>query len=730
MSACRIFAASMRRVAGWKAMIPLVVLVVFGTLVDTAQAAARISVLEGDSCTIAADGRVQCWGDRAADAGAGAGRAMDMPGFPADVIGLAGSTPALCALTGSGALWCQGFYPGNGVSYAETPVAPAGMGSDVVDVARGSSHVCVAKTDGSVWCWGYNYYGLGDGSTTNSNVPIQALPPSFGAAGVAAGGDHVCAWSQAGEARCWGYNYYGQLGHGVTGGSEAAPVAVAGLTGVQHMAASLSHTCALVEDGRMYCWGNNDYSQLGDGTYTNSPVPVLAGNFVGIQIIAVFAGNAFTCAQFHTGQLACNGANYYRQTAASGVLYPDLREVALGIDHACALVDGRAHCWGRNDYGEAGNGRFGNEYAPVKLLNGGFAQAPSTAHAMGCATDQGGSVTCWGGSFSMPPYAHASVSGIGGSASAVGNGWGHQCVLRDDGVVSCWGNNWYGMLGDGTTDFRNSPAPVAGISQEVSRISVGVYHNCAVLADASVVCWGSNFNGEAGGADFQDRLTPGPVAGLSGVAHVSAGYLASCAVDGAGQVWCWGSSQYGLLGPATTADTASPVQIQGLPALAQRVSVGYMHACALLQDGRIACWGYGGYGQLGQGEFTYAPTLPVLVASDETFVQVVTGKSHTCARNDTDDVFCWGQAWRGQLGVVAGTRGMSHAAPQEVALKAIDLAAVPSADATCALDAQADAWCWGGNENAQLGIGRRGVREVPGPVMGAGEDVFSDGFEP
>src|SRR5690606_24908867 len=135
-----------------------------------------------------------------------------------------------------------------------------------------------------------------------------------------------------------------------------------------------------------------------------------------------------------------------------------------------------------------------------------------------------------------------------------------------------------------------------------------------------------------GGGDFQNRLVPGPVSGLPTITQVSAGWVSSCAVDTDGNVWCWGSNEYGLLGPGVVAPTATPVQIQGLPAAAQQVSAGFMHACAVLQDGRIACWGNGGSGQLGHGAYTGGPT-PVLVASSETFVQVAAGNYHTCARN-------------------------------------------------------------------------------------------------
>lgn len=726
MSTRRILASFTRRAAGGcKAIALLAVMVVCGGHGDPVLAAARISALQEDACALSLDGKVQCWGSVAAHQGAGAGRAMDVSGFPSDLTGLAGATGALCVLTAGDGLLCGGNWPGDGSTSAGTPVAPIGLDTGVVDVARSYWQVCAAKEDGSVWCWGHNAYGLGDGASTQSLVPVEVLPPAFGAAGVSVGWQHACAWNQSGQARCWGYNHYGQLGHGVSGGSQTQPVEVTGLTTVQAMTTGNSHTCALVAGGEIYCWGGNGYRQLGDNSYTHTSTPVSATAF-GTGNQGVFAADSFTCAQDAAGVLQCEGAGFYRQTAVSGLLEADAGQVAMAGSYGCALADGRAHCWGSNDLGQTGNGRFGNEYSPVKLLNGGFAQAPGVAFDQGCAVRQDGSVTCWGDSFVLPPYVHEPIAGVGGLAQYVGKGVRHKCLLRDDARVLCWGWNYNGMLGDGTIDSRMLPTPLAGVTQSVVQLSVGVEHSCAVLADASVVCWGRNQAGQAGSGDFQNRLTPGPVTGLSDVVQVSAGWAVSCALDQSGEIWCWGAHENGLLGTGGSEATAVPVQIQGLPAPARQLSVGFGHACAVLQDDRIACWGSG---QLGNGGYMQSP-VPVVVASSESFAQVVASLSHSCARNVADDVFCWGSSWRGQLGTGPENRNVLATTPSPVALQAIDLATAPDSNSTCALDAQGDAWCWGANEYAQLGIGRRGVREVPGPVTGAGEDIYSDGFEP
>lgn len=696
----------------------------------------RVGAFGQDSCAIVPNGElVQCWGDAAWRISGEVGRAAIMSGFPTDLVSVAGPADALCALTAGGELWCRGYQPGNGEVFSEDAVRPTGL-SGVIDVARNYGHVCAALSDGSVWCWGWAYYGLGDGSSTDSQDPVQVLAPGFGARGVAAGLIHMCAWNAAGQARCWGANGSGQIGTGSIGGTVSTPALVAGLAGVVYMDAALSHTCAALQGGNVYCWGGNDYGQLGNGSFVNSPSPALASNFSGTAVTSVFAGNYFTCVQFHTGQLACNGANYYRQTAASGVLYPDPGQVALGAEHGCALLQGQAQCWGNNASGQAGNGRFGHEYEPVQVVESGFAQAPVTgSEHRACAAKADGSGRCWGGNFVQPPYLLEPVNGLGAGALHVGGGWGYQCALRDDARAACWGSNFYGMLGDGTTEHRVTPAPVAGPEAPFQQLASGGYHSCALGVDGAVACWGLNNGGQAGGADLENRLEPGPVAGLANVVQIDAGASSSCAVDEDGAVWCWGHNGSGQLGNGSTDLSALPVQVQGLPAAASQVAVGgssasISHACALLVDGRIACWGNGWDGQLGQG--LDEPSLtPVLVDSPNSFLQVSTGDLHSCGLSTVGDVYCWGWGREGQLGVGTGIRTpRSSSLPLAVSLPGVAVEVYAGVGSTCALLANAEAWCWGKNQNAQLGAGRRGVVEQPIRVMGFGLSIFASGFEP
>lgn len=707
-------------------------------LAPAASAASRVTAMGDSSCAIAPDGAVQCWGiDAPFDTLPG--RAAFIEGFPDDLVAIAGPAYSLCGLTAGGGVLCKGYYPGDGASdFTETPLAPIGMSNGVIDISRSYGHVCAVKTDGSVWCWGSAWYGLGDAAvTTYSLAPVEVLPASFQAAGVSLSSNHACVWSQSGEVRCWGANYWGQIGagSGTTGTIINTPTFVAGVSNVLEVNANaFDHTCAVVAGGAVYCWGQNYYSQLGDGTYGNTESPVLASNFSGINVEAVFTGYETTCVQSTAGTVTCNGANYNGQTTPSGTLQADAGQLAMGDEHGCALVGGQAVCWGNNALGQLGTGTPGSEYLPARNMALNLAQAPRVYWQHGCAADNVGNALCWGSGYygtgeplPLDPIAHHLAQGVGGPVSRAAAGSSHQCVLRNDGAVLCWGFNFYGAIGNGATGNENEPTPhtVNGITQPVTQISAGNYHNCALLQDASVACWGINWAGQSGVTNFNEVLTATTVAGLSDVRQVSAGTVNSCAVNGTGEVWCWGDNQYGQLGigDTTPQQSAAPVMVSGLPAAATQVSITQWHACAVLVTGKIACWGAGWYGNLGNGGFDDSAT-PVLVDSSETFVQVAAGVSHTCARTASNDVYCWGDGLYGQLGVGVLT---STDTPLQVGIKATDIQA--GTNTTCALGIDNRAWCWGANESAQLGIGRRGISETPIEVVGFGDSIFDSGFE-
>lgn len=349
---------------------------------------------------------------------------------------------------------------------------------------------------------------------------------------VAAGNDHSCAVTTSGDARCWGANWAGQLGDGSRTDSNL-PVAVSGLTRVARLALGEAHSCALGQGGGVFCWGTNDRGQLGTGDTEPRLRPARVPGIEGVAL-----------------------------------------ELAAGQNHSCARTSlGSVWCWGDNRRGQLATG-LGTEFSTVPLV----------------------------------------VQTLPQASARLFLGRDHSCSIGARHMLSCWGANTAGQLGDGTTTTRIVPVAV-----HVGRATVGAgggRHSCVTLARGGVRCWGGNAEGQLGDGSTQGSLVPVTVDGVrSGQgAALAAGRLHSCALGQTGRLWCWGSNARGQLGSRAGAFSALPVPVRRLgtaPVLA--VAAGQSHSCALSADSRIRCWGDNMAGQLGFGRTGRFRALPVLV---------------------------------------------------------------------------------------------------------------------
>jgi len=289
-----------------------------------------------------------------------------------------------CALTSGGAVKCWGAnfagQLGNGTTTdSRTPVDVSGLASGVTAVAAGSSHTCALTSGGGIRCWGANFAGqLGNGTTTDSRTPVDVSGLASGVSAVEVGEYHTCAVTIGGGIKCWGRNFEGQLGNGTTTDSRT-PVDVSGLaSGVSAIAARLEHTCALTGDGGIKCWGRNGSGQLGNGTTTFSSAPVDVSGLAG-GVSAIAAGTFHTCARTSGGGIKCWGYNQYGQlgngtTTDSGVpvdvsnFASGVSSIVVGAFHACAITTGGGvKCWGANYAGQLGDGTVTDSGTPVDV---------------------------------------------------------------------------------------------------------------------------------------------------------------------------------------------------------------------------------------------------------------------------------------------------------------------------------------------------------------------------
>jgi alpha-tubulin suppressor-like RCC1 family protein len=441
------------------------------------------------------------------------------------------------------------------------------------------------------------------------------------------------------------------------------------------------------------CWGINLFGQLGNNTtvQSSSPVTVITSpNTPLSNVTAIAAGTFHTCALLvPNGTVRCWGDNRSGQlgnnsTAQSNVPVtvitspntPLLNIVALatGNAHTCALqANSNPKCWGSNSNGQLGIGTLGgNRLTPADVVtpspNNAVAVTAGSSHT--CALLADGSAKCWGanqsgqlGISNTAPNntAPTPVLGGGGSVTArdIAAGRNHTCAVRANSTVACWGSNGSGQLGNNTTVSSSVPVTVITAQNipltDVVAIAAGEAHTCALVSSGTVRCWGDNSSGQLGdnGNSGARSLTPVTVGGLTVVVGIAAGGTLgsshTCALLANGTVQCWGANGSGQLGDAGVSGFQSklPVQVSGINN-AVSIAVGEFHTCALLANGLPFCWGFNSSGQLGNGTLNSQP-VPIIAGLENT-VAIAGGNNHTCGLRADGTAWCWGNNLLGQLG--------------------------------------------------------------------------------
>lgn len=370
--------------------------------------------------------------------------------------------------------------------------------------------------------------------------PLVQSEESLTVLALAAGGQHTCAVISDGTVRCWGDNTDGRLGIGKITQEHEKSVQVPTIRAARQIAAGLDFTCASLVGGTVRCWGNNRYGQLGDGTTNNAVLPVAV-----------------------TG--------LHSATA-----------VAAGFEHACALLkDGSISCWGRNEHGQLGKATQIDSSIPVPVRGITTATAVIAGDSHTCALLQAGTVRCWG-SNSLGQLGNGTktdaavpvaVTGLV-SVTALGAGGTFNCAVLSTGRIKCWGGNRIGQLGDGTRKDSTVPVDTTGITS-AQKVDGGAFHACALLREGTVKCWGFNNAGQLGNGeqDYVARavheeniLTPVEVIDLKSVRDVTTGLAHSCAIEGVKTVKCWGGNNIsGHYTAEVHLSTSTPVVVPVIP---------------------------------------------------------------------------------------------------------------------------------------------------------------------
>ncbi len=327
--------------------------------------------------------------------------------------------------------------------------------------------------------------------------------------------------------------------------------------------------------------------------------------------------------------------------------------VATFRDHHCLVRQAKTvECWGRNLYGQLGNG--GKDDSAELVLVSGLADAKSVAvgRDFSCALRDGGGVTCWGNNEDgqlgdgkgVEPGAKSAalveVTGVSGVKQLV-LGEYHACALDGGGSVSCWGNGADGQLGRSVKRAAGT-AGVVGELGRIKQISTGASHACALDAGGSVKCWGRNSEGQLGIGKSGSRSTPSDVAGLGDVRMLASGWTHTCALKTDGGVMCWGDNTAMQLGPNGGSDkrAQSPIDVPGLSDIT-KIAAGGRHTCAENSSGKVVCWGDNGKGQLGASAGAPHPE-PVEAAAGKRALGFALGDAQSCAVLPKGKLACWG----------------------------------------------------------------------------------------
>lgn len=390
------------------------------------------------------------------------------------IVGKAGTTSkSAVAKRGKGA---KGNRAKNVATPAFASLAEPGAQPEGARIAAGDEHTCLVRS-GSVVCWGNNargQLGLSLPAPETRSGP-KTVPSIANAKSVAAGAAHTCALLADETVSCWGQNDRGQLGDGTSTG-RAVPKSVPGLSQVSYLAAGGNQTCVVTREGKVLCWGENGAGQVEPGPnakpYVSSPSVV--AQVKDALTVTTYAAN--TCATLNDQSLVCWGGDTHLQRGGRGGEKPtsiagvkNVQQVGIGYDYVCAVHgQGAVSCWGWNHNGQLG-------LKTERLMTG-------------------------------TPQA---LSGMNGVTRLVSSN-SHSCSRAKEGTVSCWGAHAYGKLGDGIEAAKDAPVLVKGLTNAVD-VALGRDHSCALLADGNVMCWGRNYSRELGSEGAMQKLLPAPV---------------------------------------------------------------------------------------------------------------------------------------------------------------------------------------------------------------------------
>jgi alpha-tubulin suppressor-like RCC1 family protein len=668
-------------------------------------------------CAIFTGGALKCWGSGFA----GDGSKLWYHQAPVSVVGLnAGVTDVAidtqaqntCAIqSGTVKCWGDNNYGqvGDGTTNPHYLPFSVTLPGPAVQVSLGNGSVCALLTDESVYCWGQN---------SNYNLLNKAAGFSFGIYptpgqmvdfGPGSGvtkilsdpqGYNRCLLLNNGSVKCWGGDAYGAIGNG-TLGSSTTPYTVF-TSGVQDLQLYNDGAMAIMSDNTVQAWGQNTYGRFGNTNSINQPSPITISALSNVSSLTM--GYNFACFLLADGMVKCSGNMLSIGLGSPITLSMNIPVPIMGAgsaaklgDHAPCIIDSakKPKCWGYQSGGHLYQSHeilgFRGYFSPVQQMG-------TTNYSQTECDIIDNEVWCRGQTGLLDPYQRhpQKISGLPNDIMEVGSGATHNCARTLSGLIYCWSIlSIYGQQGQGSTMSTSNPMLVVGLPAGVKAIdlSVGNEHNCAVLEDFTLWCWGRNNFGQIGITTASSALygatqTPG----LSNVAQVSTGYYNTCAKFNDGSAKCWGKS---YLGNGTTTSTFVPTTPIGLASGVVDIQAGNSTSCALLSDQTVKCWGlvwYSGFTLMGDSYLTTPTTIPNL----NNVISMSLGRTHSCYLTSNNKVFCAGFNNGYQLNLQDDDQSLPFPVTEVKGLGSGTIASIQSHyKSSCALFTNGKMSCWG-----------------------------------
>lgn len=534
------------------------------TAIDPTTKYRKVVVSANHACALTLDNELKCWGSNPQkqiqfDSQARFPLTQIQDGTDT-FLDVAIGTSHTCSLNQDGEAKCWGansyLQMGNGLEdeifMDRTTVATSAR---FTSLSAGLTFTCgIRESDKKLLCWGFNQYGnLGNNVTTNAKVPVESHLDDVKF--VSAGGNTTCALNSIGVLYCWGEDANGQSGQGMMAQSSSPVTIDRGIKYSFIDSGLFYHSCGILEQGTLKCWGNNGNGQIGDRTTFAKSFPVEVDR--GTKYKFVNTGFYHTCGITSEGQLKCWGANGATFRLGDGLTQSraipkavssnlKFKKVSAAYGHSCALSEqGKIYCWGENNGGVLGDGSLENRSVPTEVNSSDIYQDVQVNYYTSCALTLAGALHCWGNNVLSPSHIdptneyeqltrgrtrfcgrtktgedrcwtgtnmQSSVltlpAAVAGPKRFIQSGYSHYCYLNEAQTVSCWGNNTFGQLGDSSITDTSSLSLV-NLFSLTKILSVGYEQNCAISTSGELRCWGSDRLSQLGLGRL--TLSPAPV---------------------------------------------------------------------------------------------------------------------------------------------------------------------------------------------------------------------------